>query len=79
MLPVYRGRLPVLPERIPSMEKLTFTIRETADVLGISVKSAYDAAARGELPSCRIGRRIVVSRTALDEWLAGQRDVAAVG
>lgn len=38
----------------------TLTIEEAGDMLGISRRSAYRAAARGELPTLRLGRRLLV-------------------
>lgn len=38
----------------------TMTVEEAAELLGLSRSSAYRAAACGELPTLRFGRRIVV-------------------
>jgi excisionase family DNA binding protein len=46
-------------------ERLTYTLNEAARRLGISRALAYEAAHRGELPVCRIGRRMLVLRAAL--------------
>jgi len=45
--------------------RLTSTLTEAAGRLGISRALAYEAAHRGELPVCRIGRRMLVPRAAL--------------
>jgi excisionase family DNA binding protein len=45
--------------------RLTYTLAEAATRLGISTWLAYEAAHRGELPVCRIGRRMLVPRAAL--------------
>jgi excisionase family DNA binding protein len=45
--------------------RLTFTIDEVAVALGISRSSAYECAKRGEIPTVRFGRRIVVPRRAV--------------
>jgi excisionase family DNA binding protein len=45
--------------------RLTYTLTEAASRLGISRALAYEAAHRGELPVCRIGRRMLVPRVAL--------------
>jgi excisionase family DNA binding protein len=47
------------------------SVREAAALLGISKDLAYDLVARGELPSLRLGRRIVVPRRALIAFLGG--------
>lgn len=46
-------------------ERLTYSVEEAADLLGISRAGAYDACARGDIPCLRIGRRILVPRSAL--------------
>jgi excisionase family DNA binding protein len=51
-------------------DRLTLTVDEAAQVLGISRALAYELVARGELPSLRLGRRIVVPRRALDLLLS---------
>ncbi len=38
----------------------TITVAEAGHLLGLSRSSAYRAAARGELPTVRFGRRLVV-------------------
>jgi len=52
-----------------SSRQLTFTVPEAAVVLGISKSTAYEAAQRGELPVLRFGRRLVVTRTTLENLL----------
>lgn len=50
-------------------EKLTYTVVEAAKKIGISRGAAYEACRRHELPVIRIGKRILVSRVALDRLL----------
>ena len=55
-------------------ESLTVTIPEVAKALGISRGTCYSLARRGQLPVPVIklgGKRMVVSRRALDRLLAG--------
>jgi excisionase family DNA binding protein len=49
--------------------RLTVTVEEAAQLLGISRALAYELAARHELPSVRLGRRIVVPLRALEDML----------
>jgi excisionase family DNA binding protein len=56
----------------PVGERLTLTVEEAATLLGISRAFAYEAVNRGEVPSIRIGRRILVPKTALHRLLAGE-------
>lgn len=50
--------------------KPTLTVTETAEALGVSRGSAFSAVHRGEIPSFRIGRRIVVPTAAVRRLLA---------
>ena len=50
-------------------DRLTLTVEEAARLLGISRALGYELVARGQLPSVRLGRRIVVPRRALDALL----------
>jgi excisionase family DNA binding protein len=45
------------------------TVHEVAKILRIGRISAYQAIERGEVPSIRIGRRILVPRIALEQVL----------
>lgn len=51
------------------MERLTYTVSEVAERLGISRSSAYDRVRRGEIPAITLGRRLVVSRTVLEQLI----------
>jgi excisionase family DNA binding protein len=50
-------------------ERLTLTVEETAKLLGIGRQLAYDRVKTGEIPSIKIGRRILVPRRALERLL----------
>ncbi len=54
---------------VPIGERLALSVEEAGGLLGISRDLAYDLVARGELPSVRLGRRLVVPRRALEEAL----------
>jgi excisionase family DNA binding protein len=45
------------------------TIEEAAQLMRIGRNSAYEAARRGEIPTIRIGRRLLVPRAALERML----------
>ncbi|MGH9281615.1 MAG: helix-turn-helix domain-containing protein [Acidimicrobiales bacterium] len=55
-------------------DRLTLTVEEAARLLGISRALGYELVARGEVPSIRLGRRIVVPRRALDALLDAAQD-----
>jgi excisionase family DNA binding protein len=49
--------------------RITLSIEETASLLGLGRTATYEAARRGQIPSRRLGRRVVVPVPALLEWL----------
>jgi excisionase family DNA binding protein len=49
--------------------RATITIEHAAKLLGLGRTAAYDAARRGELPTRRLGRWLLVPVPALLEWL----------
>jgi excisionase family DNA binding protein len=53
----------------PMGERLALSVEEAGALLGISRDLAYDLVAIGQLPSVRLGRRLVVPRRALEEAL----------
>lgn len=55
----------------------TVSIAEAAKELGVGLNQAYEAAHRGEIPTIKIGRRLLVPRAALDRLLnAGAASLA---
>lgn len=54
-------------------ERLTVSVSEAARLLGISKNSAYNACATKDIPSLKIGKRIVVPLAALDKLLSEGR------
>ena len=52
-------------------DKKAVSVIEAARILGIGKNLAYDAVARGEIPSIRVGGRILVPVAALDQMLVG--------
>lgn len=64
MSPVIRrsGGLPNRP---------TMSVPEAGKLLGLSRGSAYQAARRGDLPTLRVGRRLLVPTDALRALLTG--------
>jgi excisionase family DNA binding protein len=66
----------LMVDKSESSGRLTVTVEEAAAILGISRGSAYSAAANGELPVLRVGRRLLVPKLALERLLerAGARE-----
>ena len=54
------------------MERLTYTVTEVAELLGISRTSAYECIRRREIPAVMLGRRLVISRVAIDRLIGAQ-------
>ena len=54
------------------VRRLVLTVEEAGRLLRISRPTAYEAVRTGKIPSIRIGRRILVSRIALERMLAGE-------
>lgn len=52
--------------------KLAISVRETAEILGISVPTAYELARRADFPAFHVGRRTLVDRAGLTRWVSAQ-------
>ena len=52
-------------------QRLTYDVAEAGRKLGLGRNAAYEAVARGDIPSVRIGKRLLVPRAALDRMLSG--------
>jgi excisionase family DNA binding protein len=50
-------------------QPLTMTVEQAAKLLGVGRGTAYEAARRGELPTVKLGRRLLVPRAALMRML----------
>jgi excisionase family DNA binding protein len=70
-------RLGALCSRAVPTESDVLTVEEAAKRLGIGRNTAYEAVRRGEIPSIRVGRRLLVPRRALDKLLSGEGKNAA--
>ena len=60
------------------VESATMNVEEAAARLGVGRGLAYSLAAKGQLPGVlRLGRRIVISRKALDRFLEASTEKPA--
>ncbi len=50
-------------------EKLTFSVEEMADAMGIGRALAYDLVKKDGFPALRINGRIIIPVNALKEWM----------
>ena len=55
--------------KVIDTRQLTYTIEQVSELLGISRATAYQLARDGVIPARRIGRRWMVPRKALHDWL----------
>ena len=51
------------------LERLTLTVEQAGELLGISRALAYEMARTGKLPTLRFGKRIVVPKKAIENML----------
>lgn len=54
--------------------RATITVEEAATLLGIGRTAAYEAANRGQLPTRRLGRRLLVPVPAFLDWLGASSE-----
>ena len=54
-------------------ERVTFGIVEAGAKLGLGRNAAYEAARTGDIPTIRIGRRILVPKAAFEALLCVER------
>jgi excisionase family DNA binding protein len=59
-------------------ERLTYNVKETARLLGVSKNSCYEAIRRGELPSLRVGRRVLIPRNQLERLLSSDIQIGGI-
>lgn len=50
-------------------ERLTYSIDEAAEAIGVGRGSAYELVRRGDLRTVRVGRRVLVPREAVRDFL----------
>lgn len=50
--------------------KMTLSVREAAELIGISKPKMYELIHSNEIPSIHVGKKIVITRQALLDWLS---------
>ena len=50
--------------------KMTVSVREAAEMIGISKAKMYELIRENEIPSIHVGKKIVIPRQALLDWLS---------
>ncbi len=51
------------------IDKLAYSPREVAKLLGLHYNTVYKIIRNGELPAKKAGARLIISRAALEKWL----------
>jgi excisionase family DNA binding protein len=51
------------------MERITLTVKDISEALGVSLITAYDLVNSQGFPAIRIGKRIIIPRDAFQRWL----------
>ena len=50
-------------------ERATYSIPEAAQIIGIGLSLCRELVKKGEIPAKVLGRRVVIPKKALDNWL----------
>ena len=53
-------------------ERLTYSVREAAELLGLSRNSVYQGCLKGEIPCLKVGSRILIPKAKLEGFLNGE-------
>jgi len=54
------------------MEKQFLSPREVSEYVGLHLQTVYTMIARGEIPSARLGRKVLIDKRRLDAQLEAQ-------
>ena len=57
--------------------KAAYSVRQTAELMGLGLNQTYAGCKSGEIPAIRVGNRWIVPRAALDRLLGRDADSAA--
>ncbi len=76
MVPMQRKPAPQRLDDLPDVFRLW---PDAGRLLGLGRNAAFDCARRGEIPTLRFGKRLMVSKAALMRLLAEGQPVAAPG
>ena len=51
------------------MEKLTYSVQEAAELLGISKSYAYELVRNGTIPALELGRKKIIPKETFHAWV----------
>lgn len=55
--------------------RLLLTVPEAAELLRISRNLAYELVTQGRIPHIRLGRRVLIPRQGLENWIAREAEL----
>ena len=58
-----------IPQHSSPESKVTLTVSEAAELIGISKPSMYEVVRAGKVRSVKVGKKILISRQSLLDWL----------
>ena len=58
-----------IPQQSSPENKVTLTVSEAAELIGISKPSIYEVVRAGKVRSVKVGKKILISRQSLMDWL----------
>lgn len=61
------------------MDKLVYTVKETAQVLNIGMNNAYCLVNSKNFPRIQVGRKILIPKKALEIWLESNNNIMVKG
>ena len=53
----------------PKLERLTYTVEEAAQVMGVSCSYLYELIKTDVVPARQLGRRVLPSKSAVHHWV----------
>ena len=59
-----------IPQQSSPENKVTLTVSEAAELIGISKPKMYELIHSNVIPSIHVGKKIVIARQALLDWLS---------
>lgn len=59
------------------MEKITYSVNEVADLIGVSSTTIYTMVRLGEIPHKKVRGRILFHRGSIENWLSSEQEEVA--
>jgi excisionase family DNA binding protein len=70
---VFRNRIQAAQKTMKnqnSIDRLSFSVLETAKTLGVSSRTVHNLVKQGDIPHFRVGQRVLIPADALREFIA---------